>query len=103
DARHLRPHAKFSLFVARGEDEAAGMLSLIGSDTDRLPFEFRILANLQRGVEGFHVHMEQESGHRSRGHPLPRLRPTAKSLRRDPAETTESKSEETPGGLVQKA
>src|SRR5438034_11735322 len=103
DARHRRPHAKFSRFVARGEDDASGMLSRIGSDNDRLPFEFRILANLQGGVEGVHVHMEQESGHRSRGHPLPQLRPTAKSLRRDPAETTESKSEETPGGVVQEA
>ena len=103
DARHRRPHAKFSRFVARGEDDASGMLSRIGSDNDRLPFEFRILANLQGGVEGVHVHMEQESGHQSRGHPLPQLRPTAKSLRRDPAETTESKSEETPGGVIQEA
>src|SRR5207247_1921862 len=103
DTRHRRPHAEFPRFVARGEDDASRMLARIGPDDDRLPFELRILADLQRGVEGVHVHMEQDSGHRSRGHPLPQLRPTAKSLRRDPAETTESKSEETPGGVIQEA
>src|SRR6266571_5469428 len=103
DARHRRPDAEFPRFVARGEDDASGMLARIGPDDDRLPFELRILADLQRGVEGVHVHMEQYSGHRSRSHPFPQLRPTAKSLRRDPAETTESKAEESSSGVIQEA
>jgi len=37
------------------------MLVRIGPDDDRLPFELRILADFQRGVEGVHVHVEQYS------------------------------------------
>src|SRR5947208_14650038 len=61
DTRHRRPHAEFPRFVARGEDDASGMLARIGPDDDRLPFELRILADFHRSVEGVHVHMEQHS------------------------------------------
>src|SRR2546426_11358698 len=61
NARHRRPHAEFPRFVARGEDDASGMLARIGPDNDRLPFELRILADFQRGIEGVHVHVEQYS------------------------------------------
>src|SRR5712691_1310586 len=77
------------------------MLVWIGADDEGLPFELRILADLQRGIEGVHVYMEQDPGSWSRGHRGPHLRTTAKRLRPDPPERTASEAEETPSGVVQ--
>src|SRR3989442_1320252 len=72
DARHRRSDAEPAGLVARGQDDAAAMLSRVGSHDDGFPLERRILADLDGRVEGIHVHVEDDPRTREwRGHTPP--------------------------------
>src|SRR5206468_5447659 len=103
DRGHRGPDAELSGLVARGQHDAPRMLARIRADDDRLPRELRVLADLDRRIEGVHVHVKQDAGARRWcRHRSPQSRGTAKKLRRDVSETVGQKPKNPRAASVRK-
>ena len=97
DRGHRGPDAELSGLVTRGQHDAPRTLARIPAHDD-----LRVLADLDRRIEGVHVHVKQDAGPRRCGHRSPQSRGTAKRLRRDVSETVGQKPKNPRAASVRK-